>query len=222
MRNSAMMSAAIAFAGIGQATAADLPARYPDRPPAAYSVPYSWSGVYVGLNAGGVFGRFSDDFGDSVSASGLLGGAQFGAQMQMGQIVLGAEADFQGTTQNHGNTFPILGVPVTISEKMPWFGTLRGRFGYAFDRVLVFGTGGVAWVDGKVEASGGGLTLSTEANSIGWTAGGGMEWAFADRWSTKIEYLYLTSTDIKFNTAVGSFNGNIRNNVVRAGLNYRF
>src|SRR6267142_1624413 len=131
----------------------------------------------------------------------------------MGQIVVGVEADFQGKSQSHSDTFSILSVPVTLSEKMPWFGTVRGRFGWAFDRVVVYGTGGVAWIDGKIELSGGGVTVSTEANNIGWTAGGGVEWAFFDRWSTKVEYLYLNSTDIKFNTSLGSFNGTIKNNI---------
>jgi len=210
------------IASVGQSLAADLPARTYDRAPVAYSAPYSWSGVYIGLNAGGIFGHYSDNVGDSVSATGVLGGEQIGAQMQMGQFVFGGELDFQGTSQSHDYTFSAFGVPITLSEKMPWFGTLRGRVGYAFDRVMVYSTGGAAWVDGKVQATVGGFTLSTEANKIGWTAGGGVEWAFYDHWSTKIEYLYLASSGIKFNTALGSLNGNIKNNIARVGLNYRF
>lgn len=222
MRGLFALATTTMIAGIGQSVAADLPARTYDRAPAAYSAPYTWSGIYIGLNAGGIFGHYSDNFGNSVSATGFLGGEQLGAQMQMGQVVFGGELDFQGTSQGHDYTVSAFGVPITLSEKMPWFGTLRGRVGYAFDRVMVYGTGGAAWVDGKVQATVGGFTLSTEANQIGWTAGGGMEWAFADHWSTKIEYLYLASSGIKFNTALGSLNGNIKNNIARVGLNYRF
>jgi outer membrane immunogenic protein len=220
MRSLIALFAATMMASV--AAAADLPVRSYDRAPIAYSGPYTWSGVYIGLNAGGTVGRYSDNFGESVNATGFLGGEQIGAQMQMGQLVVGGELDFQGTSQSHDYTFSAFGVPITLSEKMPWFGTLRGRVGYAFDRVMVYGTGGAAWVDGKVQATVGGFTLSTEANKIGWTAGGGVEWAFYDHWSTKIEYLYLASSGIKFNTALGSFNGNIKNNIARVGLNYRF
>ncbi len=222
MRSLIALFAAAMMASVGQSAAADLPARSYDRAPTAYSGPYTWSGVYIGLNAGGTVGRYSDNFGESVNVTGFLGGEQIGAQMQLGQIVVGGELDFQGTSQSHDYTFSAFGVPITLSEKMPWFGTLRGRVGYAFDRVMIYGTGGAAWVDGKVQATVGGFTLSTEANKIGWTAGGGVEWAFYDHWSTKIEYLYLASSGIKFNTALGSFNGNIKNNIARVGLNYRF
>jgi outer membrane immunogenic protein len=221
MRRLVILLATILVAGIEESVAADLPAQDRSQVPIAYSAPFSWSGIYAGLNGGGAFGHYSD-FGGSVKATGFAGGGQVGGQMQVGQIVLGVEADFQGVYQSHSDNFIVFGVPVTLSEKMPWFGTVRGRVGYAFDRVMVYGTGGVAWVDGKVEATAGGFSLSSEASNFGWTAGAGVEWAFYDRWSTKLEYLYLSSTDIKFNTALGSFNANIKDNIVRVGLNYRF
>src|SRR6516164_7076018 len=116
-----------------------------------------WSGVYAGLNAGGAFGTFSANatFGPfstdlgSVNGSGFIGGGQLGAQIQYSQVVLGVEGDFQGASQSHSSTFSALGVPVTLSESMPWLATFRGRVGWAVENFLFYGTGGMAEVDGR-------------------------------------------------------------------------
>ena len=204
---------------VGQAFAADFPISgvLPGSPSLYAPRPFSWSGVYVGVNAGGAFGRFSDDFGDSVSANGFIGGGQVGAQIQYQKTVLGIEADFQGSTQDHSDTFGAF----TLTERMPWFATVRGRLGWVFDNVLLYGTGGIAVVDSKITGSALGLTASTDSSHIGWTAGGGVEWAFAQHWTAKVEYLYIDSGNIDlFNVGGVTFNGRIKDNIVRAGINY--
>lgn len=218
---------------IGAASAADLPV-YPSSGvlpgmPSLYSRAHIWTGIYVGVNAGGAFGNFSEnatsgpftaDLG-SVNASGFIGGGQVGAQMQYQHIVYGIEGDFQGSSQDHSDTFIGLGFPVTVSESMPWFATVRGRLGWAVDNVLLYGTGGMAIVDGKVSATALGITASTEKSHIGWTAGAGLEWAFAPHWAAKVEYLYMDSGNIEIASAGGvTLNGRIKDNIVRAGLNY--
>lgn len=218
---------------VGAASAADLPI-YPSSGvlpgmPSLYSRTHIWTGLYVGVNAGGAFGNFSSNgtFGGlladlgSVSASGFIGGGQVGGQMQYQHFVFGVEGDFQGSSQDHSDTFGTLGFPVTVSESMPWFATIRGRFGWAMSDVLLYGTGGMAIVDGKISASALGLTASTETSHIGWTAGGGVEWAFAPHWSAKVEYLYLDSGNIEIVNFGGvTVNGRIKDSIVRAGLNY--
>ena len=129
--------------------------------------------------------------------------------------MLGIEADFQGSTQDHSDTFGAF----TLTEKMPWFATVRGRLGWALDNVLLYGTGGIAVVDSKITGSALGLTASTDSSHIGWTAGGGVEWAFAQHWTAKVEYLYLDSK-IDFNVGPLTFDGHIKDNIVRAGINY--
>jgi outer membrane immunogenic protein len=212
---------------VGQASAADFPISgvLPGSPSLYAPRPFSWSGVYVGVNAGGAFGRFnanaefgpfSEDLG-SVSANGFIGGGQVGAQIQYQKTVLGIEADFQGSTQDHSDTFGAF----TLTEKMPWFATVRGRLGWVFDNVLLYGTGGIAVVDGKITGTALGLTASTDSSHIGWTAGGGVEWAFAQNWTAKVEYLYIDSGNIDlFNVGGVTFNGRIKDNIVRAGINY--
>lgn len=233
MRNSAtvfLTAAALGFS-VGHATAGGY---YPSSgvlpgSPSPFAPPqHIWTNIYVGLNAGAAFGDFSANakYGPltltspSLSGSGFAGGGQVGAQIQYGHVVLGIEGDFQGSTEDHSDTFNV-GVPLTISEKMPWFGTVRGRVGWAFDNVLLYGTGGMAIVDGKLSGTALGWTLSTEDSNIGWTAGGGAEWAFAPHWTAKVEYLYVDSGDIEiFNIGGVAVNGRIEDNIVRGGINY--
>ena len=187
--------------------------------------------MYIGLNAGGAFGSFdanatlgalSADLG-STNASGFIGGGQVGAQMQYQHFVIGIEGDFQGSTQSHSDTFSVGATPVTVSGKMPWFGTVRGRFGYAVDNILLYGTAGAAFVDGKLTGSALGVTASFENTHTGWTAGGGLEWFFAPQWSAKIEYLYLDSGNIGLTNVGGvTLNGRIKDSIVRGGFNYYF
>ena len=197
--------------------------------PSLYSRAHVWTGIYVGVNAGGAFGTFSAnatsgpftaDLG-SVNASGFAGGGQVGAQIQYQHVVYGIEGDFQWSSQDHSDTYNGLGFPVTVSESMPWFATVRGRLGWAVDNVLLYGTGGMAIVDGKVSASALGVTASTEKSHVGWTAGAGLEWVFAPHWAAKVEYLYIDSGDIEIASAGGvTLNGRIKDSIVRAGLNY--
>lgn len=224
-----LTTTALAFT-VGHASAADLPLSGALPGGSLFAPPqHIWSGIYVGANAGGAFGNFSANgtFGGlsadlgSVNASGFIGGGQVGAQIQYQQVVYGIEGDFQGSSQDHSDTFGVLGFPVTVSESMPWFATVRGRLGWAVENVLLYGTGGIAIVDGKISASALGLTASTESSHTGWTAGAGVEWAFAPHWSAKVEYLYLDSGNIEITNVGGlTLNGRIKDNIVRAGLNY--
>jgi outer membrane receptor protein involved in Fe transport len=117
--------------------------KWPTRPP---SDRYNWSGFYLGLNAGGAFGintmTASGGGGSaSVKEPGFLGGAQVGANYQTGPVVWGFEADYDASTQN--KSLPA-GVLTGSTSQTPWFATLRGRVGMAFDRTLVYGTAGGA------------------------------------------------------------------------------
>jgi len=230
-----LLATSVFAACVGTASAADLfgspqSGGLPGMP-SLYSPAHSWSGIYVGLNLGGAFGDFranatsgplTADLG-SVSASGILGGAQVGAQLQYQHFVYGIEADFQGSSQDQSDTYNVAGTPVTVTARMPWFATVRGRLGWAVDDVLLYGTGGMAIVDGKLSGSALGVTASVEKSHIGWTAGAGLEWAFARQWTAKVEYLYTDSGDIEIANIAGiSVNGRIQDNIVRGGFNYYF
>jgi len=109
--------------------------------------------------------------------------------------------------------------------KNSYLGTIRGRFGYAFDRWLPYITAGGAYGDIKASSSNPAAPGATKSQ-FGWTAGGGIEYAYAGNWSTKIEYLYvdLGSFDCGAACTVGAVTNNVsfKEHIFRAGLNYKF
>ena len=190
---SLLAATAISTAAVSVASAADLPARAaPPAPIFAAAPVFTWTGFYAGVNAGwgwrdddeesvvltgpgipaGLAGTLDFENGDD---GGFVGGGQIGYNYQIGSFVVGLEADIQWAdtgddqdvvfTPGAGNTGVF--VPGEFeNEGADWFGTVRARAGVAFDRVLVYATGGLAY---------------TEDNT-GWVAGGGVEWALPVNW----------------------------------------
>jgi outer membrane immunogenic protein len=217
------------------AMAADLPVRVapPTVPPVAYVSPvYNWSGFYVGGHLGGGFAdsSWSDPFtgaNDTFNKLGFLGGGQVGANLQFNALVLGVEGDFSWTglglkgsgTGSIGNT---------IATTTNWTSTVTGRVGAAFDRLLVYGKGGVAFAqDNSSLTDLGGNNSSTTFMRTGWTAGAGLEYGLSQNWSAKIEYDYLGfgSKALNFSTPLQpayTSNANLNVQEVKAGLNFRF
>ena len=187
--------------------AADLP--YAPRPAYTVNQPlnsFSWAGPYLGGNLGYDWGSVSNN---PTKPSGFVGGVQAGYNWQGGgPWVFGIEGDLEATGAN--DTF----APWKFSN--PWFGTVRGRAGYAFNNILFYGTGGLAFGELRAETFG----LSESHTTVGWALGGGTEFGFAPNWSAKIEYLYVDLSDSRF-TITGTTNG-LRSNIVRAGVNYHF
>jgi outer membrane immunogenic protein len=206
MKNAMRAMTLAAMAAIsGAAVAADLP-----RGPSPYYSPapasgYNWGGVYAGGNIGYEWGSITND---GASPYGVLGGLQAGYNWQNGAFVFGAETDFQVSDAH--DTF------AAYKFSNPWFGTLRGRLGYAFDNVLLYGTAGLAY--GGIDLDSGGLSESE--THIGWAGGLGMEVGFAPNWSAKVEYLYMDLSNSNY-TLSGANNG-LEANMVRLGLNYHF
>ncbi|HEY6025062.1 MAG TPA: outer membrane protein [Pseudolabrys sp.] len=232
------------------AAAADLPARMPTKAPIVAPL-YNWTGFYVGVNLGGSWGHQDNALVDGATGAvilensdhidGVIGGGQIGYNWQVNQWVFGLEADFQGSGQKGDGTFfvpgtaPLAvlfvapgGVAVSYEDKLNWFGTVRGRLGWAFDRWMPYITGG--WAFGHGEISGtttaGAVTsaFSGSENYSGWTLGGGVEWAFYNNWSAKLEYLHIDFGDGPTIPGTGAnfVSGRLTDNIVRAGLNYRF
>jgi outer membrane immunogenic protein len=197
------MTVATIAAASGAATAADLP-----RGPVPYSAPasvYNWAGFYAGVNVGYDWGTVTNN---STKPSGLEGGVQAGYNWQNGQFVFGGETDLQVTGAD--DTF----APFKFSN--PWFGTLRGRLGYAMNNILFYGTAGLAYGGVKGEISG----LSEEKTHVGWAAGLGMEVGLAPNWSGKVEYLYMDLGNRAY-SITGTSNG-LESNMLRFGVNYHF
>jgi outer membrane immunogenic protein len=199
------MTAAAMTAAAGTAGAADLPrgnAPYYAPPPVSV---YNWSGFYAGLNLGYQWGHVTNS---GIDPSGIAGGGQLGYNWQMGQFVFGAETDIQASAAD--DTF----APYKFSN--PWFGTLRGRAGFAINNMLLYGTLGLAY--GNLEGQF--LNLSETKTLVGWAGGAGMEVGITPNWSAKVEYLYMDLGSRTF-SITGVDNG-LHSSYLRLGVNYHF
>jgi len=207
MKRLVVGAAALVAAGwTASAAAADL--NYGQRAPYTVNQPlngYSWAGPYLGANLGYEWGSVNNN---PAKPSGFVGGVQAGYNFQNGPWVFGVEGDIQAAGAD--DTF----APWKFSN--PWFGTLRGRAGYAFSNVLFYGTAGLAF--GELRAQTFGWTESH--TSAGWTIGAGAEVMFAPNWSAKLEYLYLDLSTSQF--AITGVSNGYSASVVRAGVNYHF
>jgi outer membrane immunogenic protein len=242
--------AGVAFAGLVSAStafAADLPARVAPPPVIPVAVPiFTWTGFYLGVNAGYGFGTNDDSTvfvpgvglvnsggGDN---GGFVGGGQIGYNYQIGQFVLGVETDLQFADLGNDRNDAFIGAAPFFGAGggagLDYFGTVRARAGFAIDRALIYATGGFAYGGGDsnnncfvgtVFAGCGGNDTAT-----GWTLGGGLEYAFTNNLTAKLEGLYVNldrgNQDV-VNPATGIVfpgNNNTEFGVVRAGLNYKF
>jgi outer membrane immunogenic protein len=179
---------------------------------------YNWTGFYAGVNAGYGFGSSTWSApAASPKPKGFLAGGTAGYNWQSGAIVYGVEGDFDWSDVK--GTVACAGL-LTCETSSSWLATFRGRVGYAFDRWLPYITGGGAY--GSVKATPGIAALASSSNQLGWTVGAGLEYAFMGNWSAKLEYLYVDLGS--FNAAIAPAVNNVsfKENIVRAGLNYKF
>lgn len=196
-------------AAAGSAHAADLPMKAP--PPAPVPVAPSWTGFYVGVNAGAGWqtgkGTYSgseqyDSLGTSMSgtAAGFTGGGQIGYNWQFSQYVLGVEADIEGLAGQATFNSGFYGEPKGngLQARISWLSTYRGRAGFLITpNVLVYGTGGLAiggvnnkFAPNGINASSMGTTKSVSKTQAGWVAGGGVEAMIDKHWIAGLEVLY--------------------------------
>lgn len=226
------VAATIFLSVAGAATAADLPTMKsaPALPPPPA---YSWTGFYIGVQGGGDWGSSVQTFsGGSTGRYGVSGasvGPTIGYNWEFAShLVLGAEADFSwdniAGSRGSSTTF---NCGITCRTSVDWFATERARLGYAFDNgVLLYGTGGAAEASVRPDLNG----FSQSSTRLGWTAGAGVEYAFAHNWSAKLEYLYESFDKYQWTNANNGFfscsgihcSTDAKFNVVRAGINYRF
>jgi outer membrane immunogenic protein len=202
------MVGAAALAALGSMTAQAADLNYERRAPYTVSQPlngYSWAGPYLGGTLGYEWGTVANN---PSKPSGLAGGLTVGYNWQNGPWVFGAEGDINLTGAN--DTF----APWKFSN--PWFGTIRGRAGYAFNNILFYGTGGLAFGSLRAETFG----LSESHTTVGWTLGLGTEFGLAQNWTAKIEYLYVDLDSSNF--VITGAKNDYRSGVVRAGINFHF
>ena len=228
------------------AAAADLPVK---APPLAPVMVWNWSGFYVGVNVGYGWSAktdpvtFMNNVGTIASstapaARGVFGGAQAGYNWQFNSIVFGIETDIQasGVSKSSSGIIDAGGDNLNAEQNLKYFGTLRGRLGYAAGPALLYVTGGLAYADIKNRffltnaAATSSADLGQDRTKTGYALGGGVEWMLAKSWSVKAEYQYLHFGSDAFAAPVVPPNGltisstAISNNfhTVRLGLDYHF
>jgi outer membrane immunogenic protein len=264
-----LLASVALFGFAGAASAADLPARAapPPAPIVAAAPLFTWTGFYVGVNAG--YGWHNDDNATSVfvpggavgvapvasvpgtitfdddNNDGFVGGGQIGYNYQIGTFVVGVVADLQWADLGGSNgtaTFPAQWAaygfePAGAAGGVDWFGTVRARVGVAFDRALIYATGGFAY--GGADDNNDFFDYDDDVRS-GWTLGAGVEYAFTNNLTAGIEGLWVNLDSDNNGTFIGSsvpapgadrqaveVAGADRDNdndffVVRAKLNYKF
>lgn len=214
------------YAGLGllalvsTASAADLPRQQMPYKAPAYVAAFNWTGFYLGINGGGAWARSNwDGFGvDANPSGGMIGGtAGYNWQGAGSPWVFGLEGDMDWSSVSGSTACGGL----SCQTKNTYFGTVRGRVGYAVDRIMPYVTGGLAF--GNIQSNVTGFSGNSTTNA-GWTVGGGAEAALAANWSAKLEYLYANLGSVGCTAAQCSAatNVNLRSNILRAGVNYRF
>lgn len=251
---------AISFAfilGISSVHAADI---INEQAPVAEDLAYNWTGFYIGAHGGIGGGTFNHAFNytadpsredwsyndnEDITAFGAFGGAQIGYNHQLNpNWVVGVEADISASgikakdslnfNWNNGEEIHSR----EVETKIDWFGTIRGRLGYAMDNFLIYGTGGAAYGSVNTSASenhlwdfgadGSSNSFSNSETKFGWTAGAGFEYGLTENITLKTEYLYvdLGSIDTSgFNAFKGDYGHTSVDtafHALKTGLNYKF
>jgi outer membrane immunogenic protein len=215
------LASACLFALAAPASAADLAARPYTKAPVAMASVYNWTGFYLGVVGGGAW----ENSNSPRMQGGFVGGTA-GYNWQTGNVVFGVEADGAWADVNASAAGVVVvpgvgGIPASLTSKTDAMGTVRGRIGWAVSNVLLYGTGGYAWIDNKLTATLGGLSASDSKFHSGWTVGAGVEAFFAPQWSVKGEYLYRSlGGESYFGGAIPT--GTLNLHTVQVGVNYHF
>lgn len=207
-----LIAAALVAAMPASAFAADLGVVNTAAPVAYESPSFSWTGFYLGANAGYSWAEIDEaGLGGVVfdnEIDGITGGIQAGYNYDFGGFVLGLEADAQLADIEET-------VAVGYDYNINSFGSVRARAGVAIDRALPYITGGLAWANAEIDTPAG----SDDNTLWGWTIGAGLEYAVTDNMTVKGEYLYA---DYDGETYFDSFDSDFTTHTVRVGLNYKF
>ena len=225
-----------ALAGLGLiALGAAVPANAADiRPPAKEVQPayvhtyHNWTGFYVGGHVGYGWADFSDTFAGvtaGVTPAGFIYGGQVGFNYQIGFWVFGIEGEYStGDVKDTRGVVGIASSEITLDQVY----TVAGRIGYAFDRTLLYGKFGGAWTREEYNFTLLGGAGTGSVDRTGWLLGIGLEYAFLDNWSAKIEYNYMDmgTKNVVLATAGGLVatpaNVDLTVQTIKVGINYRF
>lgn len=203
----------VALLAAPSAFAADLPAY---EPAPAYSAPAAstWTGGYVGAQGGYGWGRAKNRNGvPNTKPDGALVGAYAGYDYQFdgSPVVVGIDTDLNYNLAHDRRN--------GARNDLNWSGATRGKVGYAMDKVMVYGAGGVAYGEKKLRVNGAGSDSKT---ALGYTVGAGVEAQVADNVTTRVEYRYTDYGTDKLKLAGGSSKSDLTENRLTAGVAYKF
>lgn len=249
-----LMATVGAVALAGSAIAADLPAPAPA--PAYVPPPYSWTGLYIGGQIGYAWGRVNSDTFSAApgfllagpfdyTAQGVIGGAHLGYNLQINQWLLGLEGDVDGSSLSRTIDVPTFAGPLvgiaafpggfgvaTVRTVAPIQGSIRLRAGVAWDRALLYATGGAAFAGVKTTYTDFVGVDSISRTRAGWTVGAGIEYAVTDNWSVRGEYRYadfgryddylINSAPLFLAGAAEGVHSHLTENRVQVGFSYKF
>lgn len=182
---------------------------------------HDWRGSYFGIQGGGVFGSnvaasapavAPTAFLNGIDLDGIHGGIFGGYNFQNGNVVFGIDNDFSVTSSDSS-----IG---TGSADLRTLSSVRGRIGYAFDRILPYVTGGLAYGNVRVDTPGVG---SDSQFQFGWTAGAGVEAALTDYVSARVQYTYSDlGSDVFAPNVLGGANVDLGGiHTIRAGVSIK-
>jgi outer membrane immunogenic protein len=219
----------------------------------AFSAPLaSWGGLYIGGNTGSMVARNPSTYAIGpggvppnletfdLAPTGYSGGVQIGYNWQAGMLVLGVEADIQGSTARDQDSCVLActdaaGI-IAFNQRVSYFGTARGRIGYAIGPALFYATAGFAYGETKTDIWAAAFPpqqlFSFKHKGSGYAVGGGIEaplqlfGLFGPSWTAKTEYLYLdlgrSSDSLAPFGSVDTFTSRTQAHVFRSGINYHF
>jgi outer membrane immunogenic protein len=235
MKGILLASTALVALG-GQAFAADMAVK---APPATPAFPYTWTGCYVGAHIGGGWGRegFTDPTGVNflppgvavnVDSRGVLGGPELGCNYQFApNWVVGIGGDFSFADISGSSRDPFF-ANKNIESKTQWLASATGQVGYTLDRWMLYGKGGAAWTHDRYDTTNPvQYDFTGSETRTGWIAGAGIAWAFAPRWSAKLEYDHYgfgSGTFTLVDRNLGPQPATVKQQIeaVKFGINYRF
>ncbi len=222
LRLTVVAAAAVGIVSAAAANAADLAEIV--QPPAApaYTPNFDWTGPHMGLQVGGVWGSANEGiFGDNTSPAGGFAGGNIGYDFTLhSNWILGVEAD--ANFSNASDSGSGGGGFYTFEQKLDYFGTLRGRIGYAVGSNLFYGTGGWAWGHATRSVDFGFFSSSDKQSLSGWTVGAGVEHEFTPNVIGRLQYLYTDYGTTNFNIAGLPVPVSMTTSTLSMGINLKF
>ena len=245
MKRVLLSGIALAALMVGSAAAADLgQAPVYKAPPPVVPAPFSWTGFYIGGNLGGAWANnhvtdVTQGIDFSTNNEGVfIGGGQLGFNYQVSNFVFGVEGEFDWAAQSNNTSsgvfIPAVGDTFTVNTNDRWLATVAARFGIAVDHWLFYGKAGGGWVGANNftindVTTGQSINISNSNTNSGWLVGAGVEWAFTNNWTAKLEYEYLGLNSRQIVVPAGFAiagdtisSGNRDVQTLKVGINYLF